>query len=161
MLTVPQVFQGSDYWCWAACTQMILSALRNSATDQCEIVNRQFKQTTCCQQPHSDACNQDLSIYEVFPCYNSWGINGALVGNALQFETLQSEIAGGRPVEVGFSWSGAGGYHVAIAWRTSVDNIGPVVFVNDPQYGSGSVYYVNLLSAYGLGSWQWTWVSIQ
>jgi hypothetical protein len=159
-LRVPQVPQKSEEWCWAACVQMVLNA-RQVMVSQCDIVNRQFNQQTCCQEPDSEECNLALSIYDVETVYNAWGLAAQFVPQWVDFATLQAETSSGRPVEVGFAWNGAGGYHVAIAWGTAIDTIGPVVLVNDPKYGSGSVYYVNLLRAYGYGSWQWTWISIQ
>jgi hypothetical protein len=91
--------------------------------------------------------------------YHAWQLGAQFIASAVQMSYLISEVAAGRPVQVGLGWMGGGG-HVALVRGTGVAASGQFVIVNDPKYGSGSVLYVNLLSAYNLGSWQYTWVSI-
>jgi papain like cysteine protease AvrRpt2 len=156
---LPMVAQRAEEWCWAACIQMVLNRLGVNV-QQCDIVNKVFDQTVCCVTPEAEACNQGVDPGAIAPAYQKCGHQAQLITQPISFAALQSEIAvGKRPVEVGMAWTGIGG-HVAMAWGTSMGPQGPLVLVNDPKYGAGFVYYVNLLRAYGLGSWQWTWVSI-
>jgi hypothetical protein len=127
---------------------------------QCEIVNTQFGIGICCVTPDDGACNQGVEPGDIALVLEKFGHHAQVVASAIPFEGLQSEIIGGnRPVEVGLAWAGIGG-HVAVVWGVGMGPQGQVLLVNDPKYGSGSVYYVNLLRAYGLGTWQWTWVGI-
>jgi len=156
---LPLVLQRVEEWCWAACIQMVLNRLGVNV-QQCDVVNKQFDQTICCTTPDDEACNQPVDPGDIVSVYEKCGHHAQLITSPIRFEDLQSEIVvGGRPVEVGMAWAGVGG-HVAMVWGATVAAQGPVLLVNDPKYGTGSVYYVNLLRAYGLGSWQWTWVSI-
>ena len=156
---LPQVFQRAEEWCWAACVQMVLNRLGVNV-QQCEVVNRVFDKTICCATPDDEACNQPVDPGDIVSVYQKCGRQAQLITYPISFEDLQSEIlVHGRPVEVGMAWAGIGG-HVAMVWGAKMGAQGPLLLVNDPKYGSGSVYYVNLLRAYGLGTWQWTWVSI-
>jgi hypothetical protein len=157
--SLPQVQQRVEEWCWAACVQMVLNRLGVNVT-QCDIVNRVFDQTVCCATPDAEVCNQPVGPEDIVPVYQKCGHQAQLVTQPISFEDLQSEIlVGGRPVEVGLAWAGIGG-HLVMVWGAQIGPQGPLLLVNDPKYGPGSVYYVNLLRAYGLGAWQWTWVSI-
>jgi hypothetical protein len=156
-LPVPQIPQRAEEWCWAACVQMVL-ALHRVNLQQCDVVGRQFNQN-CCATPDDPPCNQPLSVWSIAAAYNSWQLGAELITSPVQFNYLLSEINAGRPVEVGFLWMGGGG-HAALVRGAGMTSSGPVVLVNDPKYGTGSVYYANLLSAYSLGSWQYTWVAI-
>lgn len=156
---LPQVWQRAEEWCWAACVQMVLNRIGINV-QQCDVVNKVFNQTVCCDTPDAGVCNQPVGPGDIVTIYQKCGRQAQLISHPLSFQDLESEILGaGRPVEVGMAWAGIGG-HVAMVWGATMGPQGPLLLVNDPKYGSGSVYYVNLLRAYGLGAWQWTWVSI-
>jgi hypothetical protein len=126
---------------------------------QCDVVNKQYGQAICCGTPEDPACNQPLNIWEVASAYGLWGYAARLIGYAVQFNYLASEVGAGRPVQVGFAWTG-GGYHVALVCGFGMANGLPFLRVNDPLYGAGSVYFMDLQTAYRRGMWQWTWDSI-
>jgi hypothetical protein len=156
---LPMVLQRAEEWCWAACLQMVLNR-SGVNVQQCDVVNKVFNETICCATPEDEACNQPVDPADIVSAYEKCGRHAQLITSPIRFEDLQDEIAvRGRPVEVGMAWAGVGG-HVAMVWGAGIGSQGPVLLVNDPKYGTGFVYYVNLLRAYGLGSWQWTWVSI-
>jgi hypothetical protein len=158
-LPVPQVFQRTEKWCWAACLQMVLNYLGQGA-QQCDVVDKAFGQSICCGAPDDPECNNSLGMWDIATAYTSCQLSASLVTSAVQWSYLDFEIKAGRPVQVGFDWTGGGG-HVAMVCGTGMAGTVPFVVVNDPKFGRGSVYYANLLSAYNLGgSWQWTWVSI-
>jgi hypothetical protein len=79
-------------------------------------------------------------------------------GNIYGFKP--EDIDRARPVEVGYTWNGGGG-HVATVRGWAQDANGLFVRVNDPIYGSGGVYYSNLLNPYGLGMWDATWTNLR
>jgi len=155
--TVPQIPQAQPEWCWAACAQMVLQ-FYGQTVQQCELASKLFGQA-CCDDPGSLLCNDPAQVPDIAGVYRQWGRNAVLVQGQVSFETLQSEINANRPVEIGFAWNNGGGHQVLVCgWN--IDSTGPYLLVNDPEWGSGAVYYVNLQAAYGWGSWQWTWQSI-
>ena len=159
-LNVPQIAQEQKNWCWAACTDMVLHYYDNPDARQCEFANWLFNQTQCCVDPANPACDRGCSRHEVQAVYANWNILSTFIERTVPFAVLQAEIDADRPVEVAFYWNG-GGAHVAIVRGWGTNETGPFVRVNDPAYGSGGVYYDDLLTAYGLGRWTLTWTGIQ
>lgn len=157
-LPLPWFAQKTEQWCWAACIQMVVAA-NNAGTQQCDVVNREFGQNICCQDPDNPACNQPLQVWDLVAAWQKWQLGARIITYAVQFNYLTSEVAAGRPVEVGFAFNG-GTFHVALAVGTATTSNGDFVRVNDPAYGPGWVSFVNLCNAYNLGTWQWTWDSI-
>src|ERR1700751_1882966 len=47
-LTVPLICQKAQYWCWAACGEMIMSYYHHPVT-QCEQACKRFGTSPCCQ----------------------------------------------------------------------------------------------------------------
>lgn len=160
VLTVPQIKQEQTQWCWAACADMVLHYYGNAGVRQCDFANWLFAQSACCNVPSSSLCNKPCAIGDVCRVYNQWGIQCSYTGSSVAFATLQSEVNADRPVEVGYAWNGGNG-HVAVIRGWDVNATGPFLAVNDPAYGSGGVYYSGLLTAYGLGTWRWTWTGLR
>jgi len=159
-LSVPQINQEQTQWCWAACADMVLHYYGNSGVRQCDFANWLFGQTGCCASPSSPVCNQPCAVNDVQRVYTQWGILSAPSSGTVPFSTLEFEINGDRPVEVAYAWTGGGG-HVAVVSGWDRNATGPFVRINDPAYGSGGVYYSDLLTAYGLGTWFYTWTGIR
>jgi Papain-like cysteine protease AvrRpt2 len=160
LLQIPWYPSAQEEWCWAACAQMLAYYFQNALTDQCTFAKLLFPGTDCCGAPA--ACDQPIDLSNVTALFPSFGKSATFLSAPIEFGDIQSEIAAGRPVQVGYQWSTQGN-HVAVIAGVSEDNIGPLVYVNDPdpQFANGWVYYSNLKLAYGLGTWQWTWTSIQ
>ena len=145
--TVPQIAQAQPEWCWAACAQMVLQYYGQSI-QQCELASGLFGEP-CCDDRDSLLCNEPAQVTDLAGVYQKWGRNAAFIQGQVPFETLQSEIKANRPIEIGFSWSDGGGHQVLVCgWN--IDSTGPYLLVNDPKWGSGAVYYVNLQAAYGV-----------
>jgi hypothetical protein len=159
-LGVPMIKQEQTQWCWAACADMTLDYYGNAGVAQCDFANWLFGQSGCCTIPTSSLCNRPCQVQDVSRVYTNWNIQSSLIQSNVAFSTLESEIIKSRPVEVAYAWTGGGG-HVALVIQTSIINNRPVVRVNDPAYGSGGVYYDDLLTAYGMGQWLVTWTGIQ
>jgi len=155
---VPQIFQERTEWCWAACAQMVLQFYGDASVQQCDLATQLFGEP-CCANPDSPLCNEPAQVPDLAGVYANRGRNAVLVPGYVPFETLQDEINANRPVELGFVFNNGTGHQVLVCgWN--IDATGPYLLINDPQLGSGAVYYVNLQAAYGWGSWQWTWQSI-
>ena len=160
ILQIPWYPSAQQEWCWAACAQMLAYYFKNVLTDQCKFANLLFAGQDCCGNP--DSCDQPIDLNEVTALFPSFGKSATFLPYAIEFEDIQTEITAGRPVQVGYQWSTPGN-HVAVIAGVSQDATGPLVYVNDPdpQFANGWVYYSNLKLAYGHGTWQWTWSSIQ
>ena len=158
LLAVPEYGQRAEEWCWAACVQMIL-AYYGVKVDQCDIVNRRFNSTVCCQDPEDPSCNAPLSVVDVAMAYRDWNKSAVCI-QSTDITLIENEISAGRPLQVGLVWND-GSAHAAVVCGASEGEFGPILQVNDPKYGAGSVYQQNLELAYGGGSWQYTWYSIK
>jgi len=99
-------------------------------------------------------------LSDVGAVYAAGGVQSVAVSGVSAFGTIDYEISGRRPVEVAFAWTGGGG-HVIIVRETFNAPGGPAVSVNDPWYGSGGVYYTDLLNAYGMGQGIATWIGLR
>jgi hypothetical protein len=140
---------------------MIAYYYQQTLTDQCVLAKVLFPGTDCCQDP--GPCNYPIDLAKVKQVFRSFGRSAPFVSSQVDFGDLQAEILAGRPVQVGYSFND-GNNHVAVLAGVSQDNIGPLVWVNDPDPNHsyrGWVYYSNLQVAYGFGSWQWTWMPIR
>jgi hypothetical protein len=159
-IAVPQFSQEQSEWCWAACAQMVLRYYGNNAVRQCDVAARLFGQPGCSENPSSSLCNEPAQVQDIAGVYSDWGRpTPQYVNGSVPFKTLQSELNAKHPVEVGFIWKDGTGHQVIICgWN--IDTTGPLLLVNDPRWGSGGVYYTNLVLAYGWGSWQDTWISL-
>jgi hypothetical protein len=147
-------------WCWAACAQMMGSLFLNRLIDQCTFANAVFSGANCCDD--RTACNAPVDITDdnIRAIFAVIGKVPNYVPTFLSFEDLEAEIGSKQlPVEVGFQWDPqhGGGGHVAVVCGVSTQGSDQQVYVNDPVYGCGWIEFSNLLSAYGLGSWQCTW----
>jgi Papain-like cysteine protease AvrRpt2 len=155
---VPQIYQEQTEWCWAACAQMVLQFYGNFTVGQCDLASQMFGES-CCGNPSAPLCNKPSQVPTLANIYTPYGHSAVLIQNYVPFETLQSEINANRPVEIGLNWGNETGHQLLVCgW--DIDSLGQRLLVNDPLQGTGPVYYVNLLRAYGWGYWQYTWQSI-
>jgi hypothetical protein len=155
---VPQIPQAQSNWCWAACAQMVLRFYGNDTVQQLDIASRFFGPESCAD-PGSDLCNSAAQVDYLALVYSQWGRKVAYTPDKVSFDILQSEINANRPVEIGFQGDDGNGHQVLVCGY-NFDSTGPYLLVNDPLWGSGAVYYDNIVVAYGQGSWQWTWQMI-
>jgi hypothetical protein len=153
VLDVKLIAQEQTQWCWAACTQMVVKFLLNKDVKQCELANFLHEQTKCCSSPSSSGCNQPCPFEKIIPVFNKAGINGIFEGLPSAWSTIVREIKAGRPLEVGYLWFGGGG-HVAILYGFGPNNM---LMIHDPWYGSATLTYRAVLSAYGMGRWSLTY----
>ena len=146
-------------WCWAGGADMILHYYGNSAVRQCDLANWAFGVNGCCRMPSSSVCDRPLRDPKITQLFGAYGLQVSYANSNVDFRRLQSEINSDRPVQIAFSWNGGGG-HIAIVVGWGKDTRGGFLLVNDPYYGSGGVYYSELLDAYGGGVWDATWTNV-
>ncbi len=147
-LPVPYHPQTENYWCWAACAQMVFDYYHTNTLQQCDLASRQFNQL-CCANPSSSACDQGEWPDNVYPKYAMGFTN---LNSSMTLSDVTAEISSGRPVEVYYAWTGGAGAHVALIIGVFDNND---VWVHDPwpSYGSGRRAFSFVQSAYGLGAW--------
>jgi hypothetical protein len=153
VLSVPRIAQEQTNWCWAAFSEMIFKYYGISSVRQCDMASWQFG-AACCAAPSSSICNAPNWPNAVL---TNWGINHLFTSSSVSFSSVQFEIGSGRPVGSYYAWTG-GGAHVAvvIGWYDNND-----VHVNDPWYSVGRISYVDLVAAYGLGTWAGTYTNLK
>jgi Papain-like cysteine protease AvrRpt2 len=146
-LAIRYIAQTEDNWCWAACAAMLFTRPGETQSGQCDIASTHLGRT-CCPSPHApSACNQGAWPHLAYP---PLGIPTTFIQAPLSRQDLQAQLAAGRPVEVCYLWSGGSSTHVALI----VGENGSGDFeVFDPSYGAGSRSFSQIASAYGLGSW--------
>lgn len=142
-LSVPQVIQEQNEWCWAAVSKAVLDYYGVNKS-QCQIADyartvitwRDFGSENCCSNP-SGPCN--------YWNYN-WGNNGSIqdilrhfasienhgVGSALSLSDVNTEIGSGRPFVIRWGWKSGGG-HFVIGHGISGTNLSYM----DPWFGEG------------------------
>lgn len=132
-LALPYFNQTESNWCSLASAEMLLGYY-GSSIQQCEIANYDFGQTNCCSNPGSSACNPSSGAFTGTPIsyyglsYSQWP------NNQFSFNQFKSELDAGRPVSIGWSWSGGGGHAMNVGgYNTS----GSYLQVYDPFPGAG------------------------
>lgn len=146
--------QEQNNWCWAATSDGVAHFYDPSSTwTQCGIANSELGRSDCCGSGASGACNvygyldQALSVVGHFD---------HIAGQTADFQTVDHEIDGHRPLGVRVAWSGGGAHFLAIGgYRERPDQY---VHVEDPWYGPSDVAYSALTTAYqGSGTWTHTY----
>ena len=160
-LGVCQIEQEQNLWCWAACAEMVLRYYDICHVRQCDFANWLFKQTHCCAEPSSAECNRGCFVHDVSSLYLQWNIRSKFIGGMVPFSVLQAEIDAGCPVEIGFLWKERGTGHVVLVSGWHTDGTEEFVHVNDPNNGFQFLTYAELQTAYGKGTWSFTWTGIR
>lgn len=158
-LPIPWYGWDQNEWCWAACAQMLAYFFQHNKADQCTFATQMFGHD-CCQNPSANNFPLAVSkITEVFPLF---GKSAKLVPRWVEFAEIQTEIAGGHPVQIGFTWNN-GNNHVAVVAGAAETDQGQLLYVNDPdpEFAYGWCKFTDVRAAYGRGSWQWTWMPIR
>ena len=145
--------QQQSQWCWTAvAVSTSLYFKKSSAWTQCSLVNTQLKQSTCCADGSTKACNQPSSLREALTTTG----NLDHAENAPQAaSTIKAQIEKNRPLGVRVGW-GDGSGHVLMA--TGITEDLKTVTVQDPATGTAYVAYNTLVNGYqGSGTWNWSY----
>jgi Papain-like cysteine protease AvrRpt2 len=158
MLPVQFVKQEQDNWCWAACSEMLFGLLgftvNGTVLHQCDLASAQFH-GNCCAAPGSSVCNQGCWPENV---YNFYGINYSRVEYPLPTSGVQTEINGGRPVEVYLAWSGGTAAHVVLIVGYYDDG---ELEIYDPYDGPSRHPYSDVVKAFNKGAWTISYLGLR
>ncbi len=131
ILDVPLEQQQTKMWCWAACTQMILS-YTGETLSQCDQVNDRLNRSDCCDTPTLQPC-----IKGGWPQFYRFGFSSDSIDAALSWEQLKTEIDNNRPVAFSWRWKFGGG-HMMVATGYGQTDTRKWVYVNNPFPTLGS-----------------------
>jgi hypothetical protein len=149
--------QQQTEWCWAAVSASVSRFFGAPAGpsggpwQQCQVVNNEQNQTTCCQDGSTAACNVPWYLEKGLSCVGH--LASPPTSGSASFAYVQGEVNGGRPVGVRIGWFGGGGHFVVLK---GYDDSGTnqLVDVEDPWYGPSLVDYTAFATSYqGAGSW--------
>lgn len=160
-LPVHLISQKESNWCWAACAKMVMSYYGETSVKQCDLANWLFQRSDCGDASSSPNCNRTCRVGDVSKVYTNWNIHSILSRHPVSPSELQGEINLGQPVEVAFIWNGGLHGHVVLVtgWYPEPQEIWFKVL--DPGEGVKKISYSYLLTAYGKGSWDYTWTGLR
>ncbi len=142
ILEVNLIPQHRDWWCWAACIEMV-SQYYGHRVDQCQAAN--FKHgippdccTGCTGKCPGWGSAWGASITDIKNNWNHWQFNYQYKAASLDWDTLKktistSQYCGRSPIYVWWTWYG-GGAHVVVAYGYLEDKIEQIqlVYVRNP-----------------------------
>ena len=146
-LSISQLVQEQNQWCWAASGLTIARFLGYGTS---------VSQNTFCDYgrgyPANYQCpNQAGELTYVQRAYQALGLRPGSVTSALSFTSVQGEITGRRPIETGIYWT-AGGGHAQVIY--GYDSSG-LVYYGDP-WPSSNRYSAMAYSSYVRnGQFEW------
>lgn len=126
-------------WCWAAVSKSVQQFFQSASHNECEIVGRELHQNCCgdlsdelktrCKQPHElDKALKSLGL-----------LDGQILIQRLNFETIRAEIDSGKPVCVLIKWQEGGqftgGHFIALTGYRITSGGMEYVHIDDPFYG--------------------------
>jgi hypothetical protein len=158
VLPVPYYTQQQTNWCWAACTEMVITYFNTDAQQQCQIVSAVLNRKDCCNNPLPGPCNVGLAANAICGVYTRFHLgNCNNTGAQVPFGNLKTAINAKRVVEVWWLWTGGHSAHVVLAVGYDDDNSQVRIF--DPWYGPAWMTYATVQSAGGRGgSWTNSWI---
>jgi hypothetical protein len=147
-LSVPH--QEQDNWCWAATSDGVAHYYSSASPwTQCTIANADLSRSDCCGAGAVGPCN----VYGFLDqALTTVGHFDHMTSAAADFQTVDREIDGKRPLGVRVAWSGGGAHFVAIGGYRELPS--EYVHVEDPWYGPSDVAFTTLQNGYqGSGTW--------
>lgn len=128
--------QSQSEWCWAAVSRSIAVFFGTLTWTQCQIASAELSLPCCTSPSSSTTCNvpwyMDAALSRVGH-FDRW------TGTPEPLATIQSEIAGDRPLGARVAWAGGGAHFIAIGgWL--MDIAGQAFLdIHDPFYGESQV----------------------
>lgn len=168
VVNIPHRFQEGKLWCWAACMEMVLKH-NGIEMSQCKIVQTMLNDFNHQCAPDFQSRDESCEPEQMAPTWRECGIKKVDPDNrALDIDEIKAEIAANRPIQVGILWHLGSGHSVLIkGWRATSPE---TLLIDDPlrdsplgpdEDGSGRATHAELLGAFGYGSWDLTWKSLQ
>lgn len=167
-LPVPRLLQKDPHWCWAACAEMVLVYYGREVAGQCELAGWLHGVEDCCSAAPGEDCRLGCEAEDITRVYSRWGVRSDFREGGVSYFELAGELDAGRPVQVVFHWAEGGGHAVVVSGCEDGPR-GKFLQVNDPwaddpsaeHDGLSQVHYDELLTAYGMGTWGYTWTGLE
>lgn len=130
VLAVPQKYQEQDQWCWAGCSQAVLSYY-GTTVSQTEIAQYGTGGVNTWNYLWGSGTEGGVYRRGIDQILNHFGsIQSTGSSGSLTWGTCQTEIAAGRPPIINWTWSTGGGHFVVLK---GLD--GTTATLMDPWYG--------------------------
>jgi hypothetical protein len=128
VLQVPLIGQQTDFWCWAACGEMLMKYLGHDVP-QCQQVTHRYGaewNVDCCTDPIPHEC-----IRSALPDFGFYGFASQTTDNgvALSFDQLKAQIDAGKPVAFAWDFPGLGRHMMVAAGYAQSKQL---LLINDP-----------------------------
>jgi len=159
---LPFLMQGQleSEWCWAAVSASVAGYFNTAGPSggpwqQCEIVNAELSQTTCCANGSASACNRDWYLDLALTRVGHLA-SPAYAGQAPFIPDVRDEVSANHPIGVRIEWYGGGTGHFVVI--VGSDDTGGIqnVDIEDPHYGPSTYDYDAFVTAYQSGAGRWT-----
>lgn len=146
--------QQQTQWCWAATSVSVALYYRpTSGWTQCQMVNLEKGQTTCCQNGSTPECNQPNVLDS--PLRRA-GVLDHMVWGTVTYDAAKEQILVQRPLPLRIQWAGGGGHFIAIQGVALY--FGTYVAIGDSWYGPSDITWKTLFGTYqGSGTWTHTY----
>jgi hypothetical protein len=145
--------QLQDDWCWAAVASSVAGFFDDGKISwpQCMLVNELLKQTTCCTDGASIACNQPWYLSQALEKTRNIVCHHA---GAQPIESIREQISAANPIGVLINWTGGGSHFVAVTGVGPDEPSGAgktMIAVENsmPNYGFSYIAYESFPVAYG------------
>ncbi len=144
--------QQQTQWCWAAVSVSVSHYYVPWSTwTQCEMVNQELGQTTCCVNGSTSQCNQPNVLSSPL---QRVGAFDRMTSSDAGMNDIAGEIDAGRPLCWRIGWSGGGGHFAVIEGYRRLP--AEWVAVDDPWYGASDLPLSTLTTGGYQGTGDWT-----
>ena len=146
--------QEQNFWCWAACAEMVMEHLSDTDTiTQCVEANKQFGREDCCSSPTSDSCDRPG-----WPQFEKYGYDAdTTFDEALSWEDVKKQIDCKKsPFCVTWKWDEGGGHMMVASAYKKIDEDSLVKIYDPLPVGTGTpqwVRYSEYVSGPGYTHW--------
>ena len=140
-------------WCWSAVSTSV-SLFYNMASTwtQCNLVDAELNQTTCCSNGASTACNKPWRLQNALTRTNNFAgwQPGVLSGTQ-----ISAQLSNSTPIGVRIGWAGGNSGHFIVISGTSTVGNRTHLNIEDPWSGQSTYEYSRFLTQYN-GNGRWT-----
>jgi len=151
-ITFAMQTQQQTQWCWAAVAVSVARYYTPwTRWTQCQMVNQELGQTTCCTNGSTTQCNQPNVLDS--PLQRA-GVLDHMIGSDSGIGDIRSEIDASRPLCWRIGWSGGGGHFAVIEGYRLLPQAW--VAVDDPWYGQSDLPLSTLTGGAYQGTGDWT-----
>ena len=146
-------------WCWAAVATSVSKYFDplHSPWTQCEVVNRELGETTCCQDGSTTACNRPWYLEKAMDRVQhpvQWSGGYASVSDIMDMVGLNKPLS----IRIGWLSNGqpTGSGHFVVIDGYAIRSGTAYIDVEDPILGASTYEYTELQMKYNNGNGIWT-----